>query len=217
MTEHLDDLLAVHHFLNVAVFFSEVLLLLYEEASGFSRQLSGDEHGHQYHEHTDDGQRPGQCDHGNKGDDKRHHGIDGLRNALADQLPERIDVIRIDGHDVAVRILVKIPDWQRFHVREQLLSKITERSLRDRNHDSLIGIGSCDTNQINNRQLPERCRKRGKITAFCCQHRQNISVDQSLLEQRSLKRCPGCDQNADNDQQKRNQIVLQNQLHQPYK
>ena len=47
MVEHLDDLLTVYHFLDVAVHFGDRGLLCNEELAALARDLSG------YHHHND--------------------------------------------------------------------------------------------------------------------------------------------------------------------
>ena len=43
------------------------------------------------------------------------HGVDDLGNALAEQLPQGVHVVGVDGHDVAVGVGVKVLDGQRLH------------------------------------------------------------------------------------------------------
>ena len=50
----------------------------------------------------------------------RHRRVDHLRDALADELAQRIHIVGVHRHDIAVGVGVKVADRQRFHVAEKL-------------------------------------------------------------------------------------------------
>ena len=140
MTEDLYNLLAVHHFLNVAVDFTEVALLLNKI---FSAQTGSffctDEHQADHYE-CDEGQRHVQNEHTHKDADDCKRAVDDLRNTLADHLAERIDIVCIDRHDVAVCVGIKIPDRQKLHMGKQIIAQIAQCSLSHGNHDAVVSI-----------------------------------------------------------------------------
>ena len=122
MAEDLDHLLAVQHFLDKAVYRAQVNLLADVIFSGQSRKGRG----HQKHDHSR--QNGNNRQHGIQkyhGDKSRRHGddrVDNLGNTLAQQLPQSIHIIGIDGHDIAVGVGIKIFDGKRFHSPEQIVS-----------------------------------------------------------------------------------------------
>lgn len=61
-----------------------------------------------------------------------------LRQALADELAERVDIVRVDGHDVAVECVSKIRDGQALHMAEELFAEVEHRALRDIDHQAGI-------------------------------------------------------------------------------
>ena len=66
-----------------------------------------------------------------------------LRQALADELTQRIGIVRVDRHDVAVRVRVKVADGKALHVSEEFHTDVAHRSLRDGDHDAVVRPGAC--------------------------------------------------------------------------
>ena len=119
MAEDLHDLLAFHHFLNVAVHHAQLALLCNEVLAGLSGQLGRNEQGQRQHQEGEHGQLPAHDQHADKGGNQRHQRIHQLRNALADELTQSVHVVGVDGHDVAVGMRIEILNGQGFHVGEQ--------------------------------------------------------------------------------------------------
>ena len=86
VAEHLDDLLAVHHFFNVAVDLAQFLLLFEEELAGVAGKVLGGEHHHADHDQRQDAEGHAEVQHGQKYADNGDDGVDQLRQALADEL-----------------------------------------------------------------------------------------------------------------------------------
>ena len=86
MAEHLDDLLAVHHLLNVAVDLAQFLLLLEEVFAGVSGQILRGQHHNADHHQRKQAQGNAQVEHREEYADHRNDGVDKLRQALADHL-----------------------------------------------------------------------------------------------------------------------------------
>ena len=66
VAENLDDLLAVHHFLDVAVDFAQLLLLLEEVLAGVAGEILGGQHHSADHDQGQYAQRHAEVKHGQK-------------------------------------------------------------------------------------------------------------------------------------------------------
>ena len=86
VAEYLDNLLAVHHFLDVTIDTSQVSLLLAKIFAGISCQELCHQKHDGYHAKCDQGQRDTQSDHADDNTDNGDAGVDHLRNTLADHL-----------------------------------------------------------------------------------------------------------------------------------
>ncbi len=124
MIEDLDDLLPGHRLLDEAVQLSELLLLRDKIPSGHLRREHGAHHHHHYHGDRQYRQRNRQNQHLDQNGHHRDGAVDELRDRLADHLPQRIDIIGINRHDIAVGMRVKIPDRQLFHMLEQRIAEL---------------------------------------------------------------------------------------------
>ena len=98
----------------------------------------------------------------NRDDGKNHAGE--LREHLDNQLAQGVRVVRIDRHDVSVRMRIKIGYGQRLHVRKQALPNFEEHPLSHIDHEDRIDVGRNHGNQINQRDVLQRSEKRRKIT-----------------------------------------------------
>ena len=116
MTEYFHDFLPVHHLFDKSIHISQIDLLLEEILSAPSGSRLRTEQHHADHQKRHDRQRNVQNEHTDKHAHYRKTTVDDLGNTLADHLAQRIDIIRIDRHDVAVRMVVKIFDRQFFHM-----------------------------------------------------------------------------------------------------
>ena len=86
-----------------------------------------------------------------------------MRQTLADQLAERIHVIRIDGHNVSMGMGVKIPDGQSLHMAEQLRPDAFHGSLAYVYHNPVVSIGAQDTCCQHRPQRQKPCGQRPEI------------------------------------------------------
>ena len=96
-----------------------------------------------------------------RNDGKSHTGE--LRKYIDNQLAQRVRVVRIHRHDVAVRMGIKIGYGQRLHVRKQPLSDFKERPLPHIDHEDLVDVSRNHGNQIDERDTLKRREKRRKI------------------------------------------------------
>ena len=137
MAERLDDLLAVHDFLDMALDHAELGLLRDKEARGVGAEQLGHK-GHKGDAGNDDQAHPRAVvqhdeEHGDD-DDDRHEQV-GQR--LADHLAQRVDVVGVVAHDVAALVCVEVTDRQVLHAVEHLLAQLLERALRDDGHGAV--------------------------------------------------------------------------------
>ena len=93
-----------------------------------------------------------------RNDGKSHTGE--LRKYIDNQLAQRVRVVRIDRHDVSVRMRVKIGYGQRLHVRKQPLSDFEERPLPHIDHEDLVDVSRNHGNQIDERDTLKRREQR---------------------------------------------------------
>ena len=134
MIEDLDYLFTGHRLFDKTVELSELFLLQHEVFAGHLCGLSRAEEHQRYHAERQKGQRHAEHEHRDQDRDNRDRAVEHHRQRLADHLPQRIDIVCVDRHDVAVRVGIKIPDRQRFHVFEYLYTKLFHRSLCDIGH-----------------------------------------------------------------------------------
>ena len=148
MAEHLDNLLAVHHFLNVALDLAERLLLAEEvlcrPAADVFGGLCHEENAEKHNQH----ERQREIQHEQQQtqyDDARG---EQLRQALRDELAQRVDIIRVIAHDIAAAVLVKIADGELLHAGEHPRAHLVQKALRDVRHKLRIDGRADKANQI---------------------------------------------------------------------
>ena len=134
VAEDLDDLLTGHHLFHKGFGIGDGDLLAQEELG----RTRGDGAGREHHtDNADDDQRS--QDHAVIDHDAEHHkqrdaGDGHLGQALADELTQRVDVVGVVAHDIAVAVGVKVTDRQILHVAEHLLAQFAQRALGDDGH-----------------------------------------------------------------------------------
>ena len=196
MAEYLDDLLAFHHLFNISVYPSQVFLLTAEILAGTAAQPGGGKQHHTHHQHGKNRQRNIQHQHAHKRSHQRHHGIQRLRNTLADQLSQRIHIVGIDRHDIAMGMRIKVADRKSLHMCKQLHPQPSHGSLAHVYHDPVISIRAYNSYNKDRRQSYQRRGQAAEIRSIRRRHRQNIIVDQTLHEQSPLQRAQGRSQHA---------------------
>ena len=119
----LDDLLPLHHLLDVAVDRRELKLLLFEVAAALFRDAAHDvEHGHAHADH-DEHDRDGQGRHHPEHEDQRGDRDQHLRDRMVQQLVDRLGIVGVIAHQLAVRTSVEERDRERLHLLEHLLAQ----------------------------------------------------------------------------------------------
>ena len=189
MAEDFDNLLSIHHFLNISVNLSKIHLLFHEIFSTLACRESGRFDHERHHNQGHNRKRNIQDQHTDKYTDDRKSTVDHLRNTLADHLSQRVDVVRIDRHDISMSMRVKIPDRQFFHMFKQIISQIPQRSLRYIDHDPVIQIGTQYSQCVEHGHSANRMCKRSEIRRVGKQKRRNVVIDQVLGKHGSLHIC----------------------------
>ena len=185
--EHLDDLLALHHFFNITVDCAEVLLPADEVFAGLPGELLRHEEHHRDHDQRDQCQRHVQNGHA---DQHAHHADQAgkeIRQALAEELAQRVDVVRVDRHDVAVGMGVKIADGQALHMAEQPDAQVAHRSLRNVDHQPVVRPRGKDADGVDRADLHKLQQQRPEIRVAAFEHRQDIAVIELLQKERAVE------------------------------
>ena len=185
MVEDLDHLLAVYHLFDIAVQGSQGRLLFHK----VFRAAAADLHRGLQHQEgpRDDQQRQPQAaaQHRDKHHRQRNDGGDALGQHLADHLAQRIGVVGIVAHDLAVGMRVKVADRQGLHVREQLVPHLPQHALADDRHDARLREGRNDPQHKQDRHLQHGCRQAGLLQGEVVpQRRDNMVVDDRAHEPR---------------------------------
>ena len=152
MAEDLDDFLAVHQLFHVALGAADGLLLADEVARGVAADLAHDE------EHAEDAEQDHErhpqavVQHDAEHREHDDRGNDQLRDALGDHLAQRVDVVRVIAHDVAVVVRVEVADGQILHAVEHLLTQLCKRALRDDGHQLRVGDAGQKAQAVEDRE-----------------------------------------------------------------
>ena len=94
--EYLDNLLSVHHLLNVTVYLTQISLLLDEVCTGKTCHLLGNDQRYSNHNQRNHGQRNIDDQHCRKHTDDRDQTGEKLCHTLTDHLTECINIIGVD-------------------------------------------------------------------------------------------------------------------------
>ena len=127
MAEDFDNLLPVQHLFDKSIHSPQIDLLTDIIPSGQLREIGRHKEHDGGRENGDHRQRRVQDDHR---DQRRRHGdnrVDNLRDALAQELTQRVNIVRIHGHNVAVCVRVEVFDRQGFHSPEEVVSQVKQR------------------------------------------------------------------------------------------
>ena len=184
VAEHFHDLLPAHHLLNKAIDARNILLLQREVAPRALAELRRCHTHHHCHQNRDKGQRYAQHNHAGKRDTQSYHGVERLRQALPYHLPQRIDVVRIGGHHVAVRPTVEIGNREFLHVGKHIVSQAQHGALRDVDHDAVVGVGAYYAEKQDDSQSEQCLCQRPILRIVCLRERHNIIVYQRPREER---------------------------------
>src|SRR5699024_1032051 len=108
MCKYFDDFGSFHHFFDIAVLTSEILLLSLKVLSRTSADAVCHIQHDCHHDKRYDSQRQRDDDHGNTDKQNIEARLQCLRNALCDDLTQGICIICVDTHDISVRMRIEI-------------------------------------------------------------------------------------------------------------
>ena len=199
MVEDLDDLLAVDGFLHEGVHVADPLLLLDKVAAGAAHDLAHDEVEQNGEHDYERGEWNGQPQHGQQRRDRGDNRGEHLRERLRDGLAQRIGVVGVVAHDVAVLVAVEVADRQLLLVGEHVVTNLLERALLDGDDQPLPQPGRHDAGHIQARHQADGPQQRGPVGVRLPHHRQDVRVDERLEEQRGTGLRGGTDQDAHHD------------------
>ena len=203
MAKDLDDLLAVDHLLDIAVEIGQRRLLRHEVAADAAGELAH-EHEDERHDGAHDQRQPdADVHHAEKHCRQREHGRYELRHGLRDHLAQRIGIVCVQAHDVAVRMRVKVADGQALHLGKHLVTDALERALRDRDHAAVIQPCGQRTDKIYAADGDQRADQAGIVRRRCAEHGHDIAVDQLLQEHGRGRACDRAQQDADRHEYER--------------
>ena len=182
VAEHLDDLLAVDHLFDIAVEIRQRRLLRHEVAADAAGELAH-KHKNERHDRADDQRHPdADIQHAEEHDRQRKHGRHELGHGLRDHLAQRVGIVRIQAHDIAVRMRIKIADGQALHLLKHLVADALERALGDRDHAAVIQPRGQRADEVHAADRDQRADQAGKVRRRRAEHGDDIAVDQLLQE-----------------------------------
>ena len=181
--EHLHHLLALHHFLDKALFLGQRFLLAHHVHRTLLAQLfRHPEHQENYGKNN---QRQPQTvpEHHEHDGEYGQAGLNQGRRALADHLPNGIHVVGVGTHDIAVGVGVEVLNRQLLHGVEHLIPQVFQGSLGDARHNLGVDGGSGHAHQV------EHAHGSDDAEEFCLYRlhahlhsRQDDLIDQLLQE-----------------------------------
>lgn len=122
---------------------------------------------------------------------------------LRDHLAQRIGIVCVQAHDVAVRMRVKVADGQALHLLKHLVTDALERALGDRDHAAVIQPRGQRADEVHAADGDQRTDQAGIVRRRCAEHGHNIAVDQLLQEHGRGRACDRAQQDADRHEHER--------------
>ena len=138
VAEHLDDLLTVHHLLNIALGLGDGLLLAQEKARGTAADLLRNEDHCYYAEQQHQRHQDAVIQHDRKHAQHDRTSLNERGDRLRDELAERVDIVGVVAHDVAVLMGVEVFYRQILHSVEHLAAELVEEALRHIGHELAV-------------------------------------------------------------------------------
>ena len=213
VAEHFDNFLSSHSLLDKAVQFTDILLLRDEILARSLCNLHRHKQHQCDHRKGQDSQRDVEHKHHGQDADDRDRAVEELRDTLADHLSERINIVGIHRHDVAVGMRVKIFNRERFHMIEKIFSEPLKCALIDMDHDHLLCKSRSDTDPVKARNSSHCPKERSVIRIRSSDHWCDVSIDQSPCEHCSLNIGQHRDNDADQNYDHLYAVVLEHIAH----
>ncbi len=140
VTEDLDNLLTVNHFLNVAVQIGKGFLLCHKVAAAFLHNNFGKLHNEEKHYQHHYCQPDTDVQHAEEHRGYGKGGRNKLCHGLGNHLTKGIRIVGVKTHDVTVGVGVKITDGQFLHFFKHLITDGFQSALGCGYHLSVIKI-----------------------------------------------------------------------------
>ena len=154
VAEDLHHPLPGNHLLDEAVDLPEALLALGEILlRPLPQQARHPVHKGRHHD-GDARERQAQHHHTDKGGGNGDQRFEQIGNAVADDLPERVDVVGVDRHNVAVTVRIEVAERKALHPGEGLGTEAFHRALPDKDHQEGLHIAGDDADQQDGAELP---------------------------------------------------------------
>ena len=213
VVEHLDDLLAIDHFFDIAVQAGQGGLLLDKEGAALCAQLAGHfqhgegaQHHHQRKPHA-------AIEHGDEHHQQRNGRGEHIGQRLADQLAQRVGIVGVEAHHFAVGVGIEIADGQQLHVRKHLVAHILEDAVRYDRHNAALQEHRHHGQQVQPGHLEDggqQARVYGRDAAGSIgQQRHNVIVNQCAQERGGRGRGDRVQHDAEEHNQQARPIGLQ--------
>ena len=148
MSKHLNNLLPIDNFFDKAFNFCRGILLRNKAFCGFSSN-SFDHYKHDRSTGIHHEREPNRkVEHRYRQYDQRERSIEDLHHALRQELTDRVNIIGIVRHNIAVLVLIEISDGQRLHLCKHILPQGVQRRLPQLWHDKRVDQRTQDTQTI---------------------------------------------------------------------
>ena len=207
VAEHLDHLLTVQHLLDKAVHNTQIFLLLDIVFAGQLGKVGG--HGdHDYGgQNRNNGERRIQAQHDHQRGQHGNDRVNYLRDTLAHKLAQRINIVGIYRHNVAMGMGIKIFNGQCLHAVEQVITQVPHGALADGDHDAVIAVG-CYHTQRQQASQPDNCLPQSaEVGRTAVEHGNDIVINQGLRKASAAYIGGGRDQDTQDHQQKLEFII----------
>ena len=148
VAEDLDDLLAGHRLLNIALGFGDGLLLAQEEFGAAAADALGDDDHQNHAEHRNERQPDAEIEHNAEHGQHDRARLDEGGDGFGHELAQRVDIVGVEAHDIAVLVGVEVADGKILHAAEHLLTELVEKALRHIGHELLVDQDRDDREHI---------------------------------------------------------------------
>ncbi len=148
VAKHLYDLLSVHHLLDVALEPADGHLHRDKVLARAAADYFGDEHYDSHAAQNDESQPKAVPQHDKEQRQHHYRRREKLRQRLRHHLPERVYVVGVVAHDIAVLIGVEVLYRQILHAVEHSQMQFFEIALRDHRHHLLVNRAEHERHRV---------------------------------------------------------------------
>ena len=217
VAEDLDDLLSLHHFLDKPFRLCDGALCGKEILARPAADQLCHEDDHADPEKNNDSKINTERQHDHKERDAHDAGNKKLRNGLCDHLTQRIDIVRIITHDIAVVVRIEVTDGQILHPVEHLLAHTPQVPLRDDRHELVVGRARDERDRIHPDQDADLLRDvaRDRVPGRACRDAFEI-VEEREHNEGGQRRDDRVDDDAHERDGQHPRIVVEERLDEPF-